>query len=69
MEQSIEVILVHSRGPESPDLGEAQLGSESLVPGEGQEGVHSNQVQVGTKSRGLDEAQWGPEHNVQVIPR
>ena len=42
-------------------MGEAQLGSESLVPGEGQEGVHSNQVQVGTKSPGMDEAQWGPE--------
>ena len=34
MEQSIQVIMVHRLGPESPDLGEAQLGSESPVPGE-----------------------------------
>ena len=48
MEKSIQVIMVHRRGPESKDLGEAQLGSVSPVPVEAK-AVHSNQVQVGKK--------------------
>ena len=59
MEQSIQVIIVHRRGPESPDLGEAHLGSESPVPGEAKNVSTAIRSRWGTKSPGLGEAQMG----------
>ena len=59
MEQSIQVIMVHRLGPESPDLGEAKLGSESIVPGEAKKESTAIRSRWGTKSPGLGEAQMG----------
>ena len=44
-------------GPESPDLGDAQIGSESPVPGEAKKESTSIRPRWGTKSPGLGEAQ------------
>ena len=51
--------MIHRRGPESTDLGEAQLGSESPVPGEAKKESTAIRSRWGTKSPGLDEAQMG----------
>ena len=56
--------------PESTDLGEAQLGSESTVPGEAKKESTAIRARWGKKSPGLGEAQMGTQiHQVQVIPR
>ena len=57
MEQSIQVIVVRRCRPESPDLGEAQLGSDSPVPGEAQKESTAIRSRWGAKSPGLGEAQ------------
>ena len=59
MEQSIQVIMFHRGGPESRDLGEAQLGSESPVPGEAKKESTAIRSRWGRKSTGLGEAQMG----------
>ena len=59
MEQSIQVIMVHRRGPESPDLGDVQIGSESPVPGEAKKESTAIRSRWGTKSPGLSEAKMG----------
>ena len=69
MEQSIQVIVVHRWGPESPDLAEVLLGSESPVPGEAKKESTAIRSRWGTKSPGLGEAQMGKIHQAQVIPR
>ena len=51
--------MVHRFGPESPYLGEAQLGSESPVPGEPKKESTAIRSRWGTKSSGLGEAQIG----------
>ena len=51
--------MVHMGGPESPDLGEAQLGTESQVPGEAKKESTAIRSKWGTKSPGLGEAQMG----------
>ena len=44
---------------ESPGLGDAQIGSESPVPGEAKKESTAIRSRWGTKSTGLDEAQLG----------
>ena len=44
---------------ESPGLGDAQIGSESPVPGEAKKESTAIRSRWGTKSRGLGEAQMG----------
>ena len=51
--------MVHGGGPESPDLGEAQLGAESKVPGEAKKESTAIRSRWGTKSPGLGEAKMG----------
>ena len=52
------------------DLGEAQLGSESTVPGEAKKESTAIRSRWGKKSPGLGEAQMGTQiHQDQVIPR
>ena len=46
-------------GPESPDLGDAQIGSESPVPGEAKKESTAIRSRWITKSPGLGEAQMG----------
>ena len=46
-------------GPESPDLGDAQIVSESPVPGEAKNESTAITPRWGTKSTGLREAQMG----------
>ena len=46
-------------GPESPGLGDAQIGSESPVPGEAKKASTAIRSMWGTKSPGLGEAQIG----------
>ena len=46
-------------GPESPDLGDAQIVSESPVPGEAKNESTAIRSRWGTKSPGLGEAQMG----------
>ena len=46
-------------GPESPDLGDAQIVSESPVPGETKKVSTPIRSRRGTKSPGLGEAQMG----------
>ena len=69
MEQSIQVIMVHRRGPESPDLGEAHLGSESPVPGEAKKESTAIRSRWGDKFTRIG---CGPDRDqinlVQVIP-
>ena len=49
---------MRTRGvPESPDLGEAQLGAESQFPGEAKKESTAIRCRWGTKSPGLGEAQ------------
>ena len=45
------------RGPESPDLGDVQIGSESPVPVEAKKESTAIRSRWGTKSPGLGEAQ------------
>ena len=59
MEQSIQVIMVHRLGPESPDLGEAQIGLELPVGGEAKKESTAIWSRGRTKSPGLGEAQRG----------
>ena len=47
---------------QSPDLGEAQLGSESPVPGEAKKVYTAIRFRWGTKSPGLCEAQMGTRY-------
>ena len=51
--------MVHRGGPESPDLGEAQLGAESQFSGETKKESTAIRSKWGTKSPGLGEAQMG----------
>ena len=51
--------MVHRGRPESPDVGEAQLGSESPVPGEAKKESTAIMSRWGTKSPGLGEARMG----------
>ena len=51
--------MIHSSGPESPDLGEVQLGTETPVPGEAKKVSTAIRSRWGTKSPGLGEAQIG----------
>ena len=46
-------------GPESPDLGDAQIGSESPVPGEARKESTAIRSRCGTKSPRMGEAQIG----------
>ena len=46
-------------GSESPSLGDAQIGSESPVPGEAKKESTAIRSTCGTKSPGLGEAQMG----------
>ena len=48
-----------TRGPESPGLGDAQIGSESPVPGEAKKESTAIRFRWGTNSPGLGEAQMG----------
>ena len=46
-------------GPESPGLGDAQIGSESPVPGEAKKESTAIRSRCGTKSSRMGEAQIG----------
>ena len=59
MEPSIQIIMVLRLGPESPDLGEAQLGSESQFPGEAKKESTAIRSRWATNSPGMGEAQKG----------
>ena len=65
--------MVHMGRPESPDLGEAQLGTESQVPGEAKKESTAIRSRWGAKSPGLGEAQIGTRFTrsrwAQVVTR
>ena len=51
--------MMPRRGPESPGLGDAQIGSESPVSGEAKKESTAIRSRWGTKSPGLGMAQMG----------
>ena len=70
MEQSIQVIMVHRLRPDSADLCEAHLGSESPVPGESMKESTAIRSRWGDKFTRIGCGPDGDQINlVQVIPR
>ena len=59
VEQSHQVPMMPRLGPDSPGLGDAQIGSESPVSGEAKKVSTAIRSRRGTKSPGLGEAQMG----------